>query len=559
MRIQPWMTAVAGALMLLASQSRSSGQQPGLADPYGYGAAGSSPGAYAQPPASAGYSADPNAFYPAGVPESFQPWPQMSPFSPGNVGQDSTYNSNGLWFRELLYKKRTWVGSIEATGTVYRDAGSATIGSPFAPVTGRGGSSYTPDGEPVPWYSGTYPEVPNYTPSVNGVFSVSQDIFPYPALSTTSGTYVVMNTGLFPIYSANQLGNNGTAGGIKGRLGFFNEDDTGVVISGWYGGQATSTFNRGNEFVNGIAVNQTITQALGGQNLTPTNGNVPLYNGESGLSFFGAGSTAKYDVLYSLRYRTEAAGANINIYQQPLLKSEGFKIRPLWGIRYQYIGETFNFRGIDSGFNYNITGNTTSSSTSSTTGTTGSTGRPVNTTLTRLYDQYTATLNNSVISHIAGPEIGFRIDLGEDDGNFRVWGETNLGLAVNSEQVHLYGDNIGDPLVDVRFNGNTTPRMLDPNNQSAFDTTNNSAHVSPMFQQSVYADMKLLDVVPVIKRMNMFEHASFRVGYTFMWVGSVARPTDSINWQGYPLYPQIKNNRSGWWANQFSLGFDWNY
>jgi len=554
MRIQPWMTAVAGAVMLLAFQSPLPGQTPDFSggDFYAPGGNYGYPGA--QGPAAGGY-ADPNMMYPPGTPENFQPWPQISPFYPGNVGMEQTKNERGLWFRETQYKQRTFVGSIEALAIIYKDAGNANFGSPYAPPSVMGGLG-VPVGQPVPGYAGLFPQVPTSTPNVNGFYMVSQNIFPYPALSTTAGNYVFMDPKAFPVRNTSVLGDPGTTAGIKGNLGFFNEDGTGVVATAWWGGEATSSFSRGDEFIGGYRVDQALTSYLGGQNLTPSNGVVPLYNGEVGLSGFGLGSTAKYDVLYSVRATTEAAGANVNIYQQPFYSTDSFKLRPLWGLRYQYIGEGFSFRGIDSGFNYNITGLTTSTGTGTTT---TYTGRPISTTLTPLYSQYTATLNNMIQSHIAGPEIGLRFDLGGSRSGFKVWGESNLGLAVNSEEIHLYGDNIGDPLLDTRFNGNPGSRMLDPNNQSEFNQRSNSAHVSPMFQQSIFADMDLLSAIPVVRKMTLFENATFRVGYTISWVGEVSRPTESINWQGYPLYPEIKRNRSDWWANQFSFAFDWTY
>ncbi len=558
MRIQPWMTAVAGAVMLLAIHAPASGQTPDASDANFYAPNGGYGNAYgsAMAPVPGPNYVDPNVLYPQATPPEFQPWPQISPFHPGNVAQDQHYNSNGLWFRQILNQKRTFVGSIEAMAIVYADAGSATFGSAYA-QNGSDGARNVPNGVPVDPYSGLYPSVPNFTPPVNGFYSVSPLIFPYPVISTTAVT--VVSDKAYPIYGTSVLGTPKTVGGIKGNLGFFNEDDTGVIATAWWGGEGGRDFARGAEYINGIRVNQALTLQLGGQNLTPTNGNIPLYNGEpfEGVDF-GDGSTAKYDVLYSVKNTTQAAGANFNIYQQPVYRTDAVKLRTLYGMRYTYIGEGFHFRGIDSGFNYNITG-LTATSTGGGTSTTTYTGRPVSTSLQRLYDQYTATLNNTVESHIAGPEIGLRFDLGGPRSGFKMYGETNLGIAVNNEHIHLYGDNIGDPLFDVRFNGNTTPRMLDEGNRSEFNSKKNTTHVSPMFQQSIFGEFAILDVIPVIKNMSMFEYATFRVGYTFSWVGEVSRPTETINWQGFPLYPEIGNKRSSWWANQVSFALDWEY
>ncbi|WP_437193864.1 hypothetical protein [Planctomicrobium sp. SH527] len=565
MRIQPWMKAVAGAAMLLASQSPLSGQTPDAGGPYNDGM---SPGGYGggydfyPAPGPAGGYTDPQTIYPQGIPEGYQPWPQISPFHPGNVGQEQHYNRGGLWFRELLYRQRTVEGSIEAIALIYKNAGDAAIGSPSDGFMGLNGSISSPDGVPVPPYAGTYPSPTTSTPPPLGWYTVTPLVFPFPALHTDASTYVTNSTRLYPNFNTRVMGSPGTDAGIRGRLGYFNEDDSGVAVVGWWGGEGTSSFSRGDEFINGIRVNQSLTSALGGQNLTPVNGNIPLYNGQNTIGpNFGLGSTAKYDVYYGVKATTQAAGANVNIYQQSIYRGDAMKLRPMWGIRYQYIGETFDFRGVDSGFTYQVNGATTTGGTGGGTGSTAtaSTGRPVATSLTRLYDQYTASLHNSVESHIAGPEIGFRFDLGQQRGGFKVWGETSIGISANSEEINLYGNNIGDPLYDARFGGYAVPRMLDPAFVSEFNSSRNSTHVSPVFQQSVYADIDVVDVVPVLRKMSAFENATFRIGYTFLWVGEVARPSESINWQGFPLYPEINIDRSSWWANQFNFGFNWTF
>lgn len=577
MRIQTWMTAVTCSAMLAAAQTPCRGQIPfteggsvynmeAPADPsYQYGGFAVPPSPGYGAPYAAGGPADPNVLYPQGIPENFQPWPQISPFDPANVGQTQHFNDDGLWFKRMLYRRRDYFANIGVTAVQFRNIGSATIGSPYIPSNTDG--SLRGPGVPVD-FAGV-PTGSTIGDSSNGYFVISNRILPVPSLSTTAGEFVENpNTNLYPIWSSGVLGSPSAVAGIQGELGFFNEDDTGVKITGWGAMEATSSFQRGREYYNGVLINQNIINAVGGGLLTPLNGNIPLYNGEPlpGFPEVGNGSTAKYDLLYRLQMSTQAGGTNLSLYQQPIYRSGGMKLRPMWGARYLYIDEAFGFKGIDSGFNYDLTadgstGGGTGGGNNNNNNNNNSGGDPIyadTSTMIRAYDMYTARLNNKVESNLAGPEIGLRFDLGNSK-SFNVWGESILGLMVNYEQIHMSGENIGDALTDVRFRGYLTPRFLADGVDSSFNNKSNSTHVSPTFQQSIFAEMDIIGVVPVLKRMAMFDESTFKVGYTVLWVGELARPADSIDWQGWPLTPEIKKDRESWWAQQFTASINFNF
>lgn len=557
MRIQPWIKAVTGALLMATTNSPTFAQFPG-GPPAGFAPAETPVYAgdgYAGGP---GYPyvpgpAEPTVVYPQGVvPQGYQPWPAVSPYHSANVAQTQHYQSNGTWFKEIFYKRRTYFASVEAMAIGFRDGGSATVGSRFAQPLfpdNNNGDPLFPFGEFQDPTSGPFVDSPNVTPSPEGILVIDPRVIPYPALATATYNDNPV-TSLYPIRNLRDAGGIPTSPGIQGRLGFMNDDYTGFMLTGWWGFENELNFSRGSERINNVLVTPAITTVLQGQNLSTLNGNVPLDNGEpiplpAGAATFGTGSTAKYDVLYSMQFTTEAGGTNFSVYHEPLYRSSGVVVRPLWGARYLYIGEGFTFRGIDSGFNYSVDEDT---------------HRPENATVIQLYDQFEARLANDVRSNIAGPEVGLRFDLGGTKSGFKIWGESIFGLNVNHEQIHLRGDNIGDPLVDVRFNGRLIPRILDDANfQSEFDRRQSSTHVSPLFQQSIFADMDILGFVPLIKKSSLFEDARFRVGYTLLLVGEVSRPADSIRWQGFPLFPEIQTERKNWWANQFTFAIDWHY
>jgi hypothetical protein len=480
---------------------------------------------------------------PGGHAPGYHPWPEISPYNQPNVAYTQHENRDGTWFKKIVNRRREYFSSVELLTTWYRSAGKGRIGSPHAPVSPFGEQQY-PQGVPIntPF---AFPEVPNFSPDVPGFFSVDPRVLPFPVLSTQTGTLVEVLPGASVIPSARNLSDPHGEAGLQLRWGFTNEDDTGFMMNAWYGFEGGADFRRGDEFINGVRVTQALTTMLGGQNLSPMLGNLPLDNGENLIGAdFGTGSTAKFDVLYSIRQTTEAGGANFSIYQQPIYSNEGITIKPLWGLRYLYIHENFGFRGIDSGFNYNVDEETR---------------RPDAGSLVRLYDQYEARLSNDVQSHIAGPEIGLRFDLGEGKKGFKVWGETIFGLAANYEELRLSGENIGDPLFDARFLNPADPRMFQPGVDTTFEERRSTAHVSPLFQQSIFANMALFDTIPGLNRLSMLEGATFRVGYTFLWVGELSRPVDSVNWQGFPLVPELQTNRTSWWMHQMNLAIDWTF
>jgi len=547
------------------------------------GSYGPAPGSYYPPPFAEGGSADPSGLYPAGVPENFQPWPEISPFNPANVSQTQTYNQDGLWFKQLLYRRRDYFASIGISAVQFRDAGHATIGSPYARSNNMG--VVTGPGVPL-----NYAGVPNGTPptttggssgsssggssgtstsGTHGNFFMSPLVQPYPFLSTSAGQFVAnTDSNLYPIWSASALPSPSTVAGLQGEVGYFNEDESGIKLSGWGALSGDSQFQRGQATYNGITINQSIIDVIGGGLITTMNGNIPLDNGEPvpGAPIFGDGSTAKYDILYRLRMSTAAYGTNMSLYHQPIYKDNGIMLRPLWGARYLYIDENFGFTGIDSGYTYtlNSAGSTSGSGTGTGTGSGSSSSSSsgggiyaTTTSLSRLYNMYTATLNNKVQSNLAGPEIGLRFDLGSPRKGFNVSGESILGLMVNYENIQMSGNQIGDALGDVRIRGYTTPRILD--GDSSFSHSRNSTHLSPTFQQSIYADFDFIDVIPVLRHMAALDNSSFRIGYTVLWVGALSRPADTIKWQGYPLYPQIENSHNSWWAQQVTASLNFNF
>jgi hypothetical protein len=97
------------------------------------------------------------------------------------------------------------------------------------------------------------------------------------------------------------------------------------------------------------------------------------------------------------------------------------------------------------------------------------------------------------------------------------------------------------------------------NQDTTFADEENHTHASPMFEQSIFAEMDLLKYVPIIKHCSLFDGATFRVGYTYTVVGNVARPGDSVSWRGFPDFPSVSVSPKTWSTDNWSFAFDWRY
>ncbi|QDT32077.1 hypothetical protein [Thalassoglobus polymorphus] len=546
MRIQPWMITVTSILVLVAVQAETSGQQPGS---YPGSVPPGAPmvpmqGQYGPGPHQSPYATNhPQQIYPPGTPGEYQPWPQISPFNAPNVAMDQHYNKDGVWFRDIVYRKRKYFGSVELMSIAFRNPGNSTIGSPYA--TRADFDTMFPLGVPIDFANMEAPDPNIFGTPTPGWMTVDDRIFPIPSVDGGNAQFDQVLGYLYPIRNTNQMSNLGRTLGTQIRWGFENEDGTGLQLTGWWAFDDSAHFKSGSDEINGVPVTQAMSLAAGGQNLL-IRGVIPYYTGEpiaQLASTFGPGRTAKYDILYEMEQTTRAAGTSISLYTQPIYKSTGVKIRPLWGARYTYLDENFRFRGIDSGLTYDIDEETY---------------RPDG-AISPAHALYEARLNSEVRSHVAGPEVGLRFDLGDSDAAFKVWAETIFGLNANQENISIWGDNIGDPLHEARFENIGNPRMLDPTVQSEFSDKKSSTHVSPSFQQSIFAEVAAFRNLPIIRNASVFEDTSFRFGYTFFWLGEVARPAESIKWQGFPLFPEVQSNRTSWWMHQLNFAVDWTF
>jgi len=322
--------------------------------------------------------------------------------------------------------------------------------------------------------------------------------------------------------------------------------------------------------------------------------NLPLQNGESGqaaapgIPFIDnpiVGVYQRFDLEFAIRHSVQSFGAGAHFETNPIFQHRGIQFRGLVGGRYMRLNEGFHFRGQDSGLAYTVVidnlgtlfnrvdddGDFVVDEVEE-----NGTGGDYAVFNPSLLPVINAFVDNTVESNLGGPEVGLSYDLGRKAG-LQLGGSTRLGVMLNRERIRLAGDNIGkfapnglpetlnvDPttgalILDELFD--TTIQNGQPT-ANAFTDSNETKHISPLFEQSITAQVPLFDRVPVLRDMPITQNATLQAGYTFLWIGQIAGPSKSIAWESNPragLFPSISPDRSSFYQHTFRLGINCDY
>ncbi len=506
-------------------------------------------------------------------------FPQISPFE--KLFQQHRVEDNGLWsYRESNHGKKYFF-STEALFAKYRNPGSSKLGN---------------DGT-ISYFGMVEDELIDATDDEFSEAAENLNYFNHVNYNVVPALY---------------------APGTRLRWGWTNDDESGFEFTGWWIANADSEWsainnsthkpNPANQSVMDILLSPPnyidptgtgVVSSIPGvttaqintilQNELMNLGGLPLDDGSLN------GVTVPYDLDFRIKVVSQAWGTNATWMSTPMIDKNNLKVRTLAGVRYMKVKEAFSFVGRDSGLLYSdatsITGirpdlklfshptgsdendddiidNAGVVEDDSGSGGSGTStaffAAPVNPVTGLPVIPYTTVVDSKVDTNLAGPEIGIQFDLGGE--KFKIWGQTKLGLMANQEKIQLSGDNVGmgiraDPDDVDRPKALIDPTTDDPN-PNAFSSTQSHTHVSPIFEQSIFAEMDIFEHVPVLKRMKILEEAKFKVGYTYIVAGEVARPFDSIRWQGMPtrgLFPSIEVERQTWSVGTWSVGIDWLY
>ena len=514
-------------------------------------------------------SNNPASLWPPGAPPSAQPFPDVSPHLGANVLQEQHYNRGGVWFNELIHRHREYYGAAEAMQMHFDGPGDNWIGSKparLSPATLDFVSNL--DG----FVGGRRMVLPTGEGEAGNLISqyptVGPGAFPWPwiQINPTTEQLIIPQNSFFPARKVSIFEDNPSSPGFKVRAGYFNDDGTGLGVEGWYAFQNNETFQVGQDHVNGIPITQSliagvdlttvilpddfdggfnngliyINYLVGGLSLNEDSGAIDTIYPDAGFT----GTTQKYDLLYRLDIGSEAGSANVNYYLGHVMKRKSMRAVAFASARYFYLDEYFRFHAVDSGFGYDLGGAVGEG-----------TFRPDDDVFGPVYPMLDSSLQSSTTSHLAGPELGIRTDLGRSD-RFNLWMQTSAGLMVNHESVEVHGENIGNA---HRFNSNFGLGILDPSldmfaNDTRFRDKEQHTFISPTFNFGLNAEMDVLGYLPLLKHIPLVNHAELTLGYNFLLIGNVSRPAQSINWRGFPQYPSVKSNRDTFEAHQLSAG-----
>ncbi len=517
-----------------------------------------------------------------------QPYPGLDMF---RYGTQRTTNEGGLWYKEMLNTRRDFNASVEFLVPIYN--------SPGDQLFGYGGiSTGVEETDQIPPSEISIPRDTDISATGGGNNGGGGG-----GNNNNNNTNVLpqdITDSYFPYRRFREMFGNQAGGGIQMSFGFTDEDGSGISVSGWYGGEANDTFQRGAEprrtyipqedpFGNPLSGNdpQYLTE------LNALNGSLPINDGS------GIADRIPFDTLFEMQFSQQAWGAGVQVLRPAVVRGSWYTLRPVLGVKYIDVRESFKFRGLDSGaeyefFNFSnvnpgIGGNNNGGGGGG--GGNGNNtveeadGRPDqdtfndgtvngNPALSRPTvvpiptNPYEVQIGANSQSRSAGPEFGFRADLA-GGGDTKLWFMATAGLAATKETVNLNGfgvynhflntvdpdNNIDTP--DGGELGTGVGALTDT--QTAFNEQATTTHVSPTLDLTANFEIKIFEHIPLLNRIDILEDARFKTSYGFLYIGNITRPQNSINYTTFPINPSLDLDRSGWTMQKWSFGIDWEY
>lgn len=531
----------------------------------------------------------PDAASPAGYPPAMQPWPSISPYE---HAVDTTYNDRGIWFREMLNHKRKYKLNAEFISGTFRQPGNTIVGHDVI----RGVRDTFQEDEPVDNIIVDFPfpqrfigarqfvgkeAVGRFFPEplatdVPAVFGVPPRLA-VPVVETIDGfgvggglptdfSFAIPQTGLLPAVNFNgddNLESDGevsqtplyvVTGGVLAddadiRLGGYDEvvgerretprspglrlvfgledeDESGFDWTGWWLNDEAQTFRRGFDDPQRLRPAGVVLFDLG---------QLPTSTRERDLV-----EVLSYNQLFELKHESEAAGTDLAFYHTPMVDFGWLVMRPLYGARYNYVREQFNFTGRDTGqfVVYDFQGFPQAISD-----TEFAFDDPEIT-----YDlfPYETSATSEVQSHLYGPQIGLDMKLGGE--HFMITSAAKTGVVANTERLSLgaYGFGSQEAITGQR---------------AFFSDSKTHTRVVPFLEFNANADINVFPIIPVVNRWHFLKNARLRTGWSALVVGNMQRPMDQIAWRSEAAGgPHIKERgRDAWYMQYWNIGVHWNF
>ncbi len=587
MRIRHLFISAVPVLVLLVTSLSAEAQYGGPIPSAGPVFYNGSPGYGGTP----GYSGMPGA----AAPPQFLPNPMISPYD--NM-LDETYNSNGMWFRNQMNgfgpynRPRDWFFNLDYTRTRTRKL-NGTVGADnvqtYAQQVDPENDQVVDDMSFYPYFdsvpASVIPRLANNGIRLNGGFwnvDGTGLMFNVGWSADSSATFdarAAVEATRLPLDQVLSLRRNGGLAdaapfNLNGLTDLFITENFLLAPGTVFDAVGNQTFAQAPNFGTTFEIlDRTVMNLYG----------LPIQLGPDPLNP-SQGVTLPYDLQFIMQHRLNTIGSNLDWAFAPIYDRGGVTVRPVFGGRYFRIDEGFAFFGKSTLLSYNDNGDNDTPANAKV----FPVGNGIDDDDDFIVDNpfedgdqtfiaqegannliVTSTMDATVISNLAGPEIGFHYELGDKRG-IRLSGSTRLGAMANSERIRINGDNIGDfttVTTDLATNTTQLTTMFDTDNsqgptQNAFADSRNTTHISPLFEQAINAELPLFTNVPVLRDISLLEDAKLNVGWTFLLIGGVADPQESINWTSSPRFgvtPTVSPDRSTFFQNTVNVGINWNY
>lgn len=522
MRVHPWIVLSLSAMAFAAANQTGFAQFGDFGGPPGPGSAGAPlyPASQYAPVTPAGYPGggslvpppplppqgawDPIAAGQNGGPGAHparQPWPGISPFE-NRYAEHS--NENGLWFFQRDNSQRRYFANLDYRYANYRRPDVTRVGADVA-----------------------LGDIPNV--------DATQRLAFLPVDTGVLFTSFTANLGAVNTTAVNEqsLESEPTVNGFLMEWGYRDPGDNGFDFSIWYTPEAHWAYSRGfNPTLNSVNTSENVQD---GRPLTITNG-LPIFTGITGSDF----DLLIFDSFFGIDFQSVAGGADVNWNFTPVRQSSWYKISPTIGFQTIYIGEDFSVAGANTGSSV-IFGDG---------GLATSVGPPADARLTR------ADLNilSEVNSYLAGPQIGLRFSVGGD--NLRIRGHSQVGISINHEKMSLFGFGVGNQFLE--FNSMAANPLFSQDFQFREEQTH--TRLSPTTAHEIMVEAKIFSFIPIINRVHFLEKAKFRAGYQINAVFEIQRPHRTVQYNGLPLIPAIRNDQeTRWYVQSTNFGIHWDY
>lgn len=332
------------------------------------------------------------------------------------------------------------------------------------------------------------------------------------SLDVLDGSHVGVSE-LQPGLVGQQLSNDATIG-TRVRLNYRGENESGLEVSGFWLDDATRSWQRG----------------LGGFDAgdDPTNVRVtaalPLDDGAGGYA-------VPYDQYFHIGLTTNVYGLGAD-YAPVGTYWGAVQIQPTIGARYIDLNEQFGFAGADSGLQYVHEAN----------------GLPDESTLfppDPAFPPYQSVLDVTADNQLFGPCVGLNLTTSGKIVRFSSNSRVG-GLYVDTQQT-LSGQGFGNGFAPG----------FDPT--IAFSDTRSQTYGTAFFEQSLNMDFEIFRLLPKFAPHQGANSLAIRVGWSLLAIDSVARPVESVEWNGFPLAPAITENHSDFILQTWNVGLLFQY